>query len=122
QSIVAVTPNFLAFCPFAARLAYETWIIPRQHVAHFDAIAPETLSELASLLRMVLVKLERIVKLSAYNYIVHTAPFDTTGSDHYHWHIEILPRTTSLAGFELGTGCYINTVLPERAATVLREA
>jgi UDPglucose--hexose-1-phosphate uridylyltransferase len=120
--LVAATPNFLAFCPFAARLAYEAWIIPRQHSAHFDAVAPESLPELAGLLRTVLVKLERIVKLPAYNYLVHTAPFDTFGSDHYHWHIEILPRTTALAGFELGTGCYINTVLPQRAAAALREA
>jgi UDPglucose--hexose-1-phosphate uridylyltransferase len=111
----------LAFCPFASRLAYETWIVPRRHAAHFDAASPESLPELAGLLRSVLVKLERIVKLSAYNYLVHTAPFDTAGCNHYHWHIEILPRTTSLAGFELGTGCFINTVLPERAAAALRE-
>jgi UDPglucose--hexose-1-phosphate uridylyltransferase len=122
QFIVAATPNFVAYCPFASRFAYEMWIAPRQHAGDFDATGTETLFELSGLLRAVLVKLERIVKLPAYNYIVHTAPFDTSGSDHYHWHIEILPRTTSLAGFELGTGCYINTVPPERAATALREA
>jgi UDPglucose--hexose-1-phosphate uridylyltransferase len=119
---VAATANFVAFCPFASRFAYEIWIAPRGHAAHFDANGPESLPELAGLLRGVLVKLERIVKLPAYNYIVHTAAFDTIGSDHYHWHIEILPRTTSLAGFELGIGCTINTVGPERAAAALREA
>jgi UDPglucose--hexose-1-phosphate uridylyltransferase len=122
RSVVAATENFAAFCPFASRFAYEMWIAPRRHAAHFDTTTPETLRELGALLRRVLVKLERIVKLPAYNYIVHTAPFDTSGSDHYHWHIEILPRTTSLAGFELGVGCYINTVGPERAATALRGA
>jgi UDPglucose--hexose-1-phosphate uridylyltransferase len=122
QWVVGGTPNFVAYCPFASRFAYEMWIAPRQHAAHFDPAGPEDMSELSGLLRTVLVKLERIVKLPAYNYIVHTAPFDTLGSDHYHWHIEILPRTTSLAGFELGAGCYINTVPPERAAAALREA
>ncbi len=120
--VVAATANFVAFCPFASRFAYEMWLAPRRHIAHFDSNTAENLTELAALLRVVLVKLERIVKVSAYNYIVQTAPFDTSGSDHYHWHIEILPRTTSLAGFELGTGCYINTVPPERAAAALREA
>jgi UDPglucose--hexose-1-phosphate uridylyltransferase len=122
QWVVAATPNFVAYCPFASRFAYEMWIAPRQHAAHFNTAGAEDMSELSGLLRTVLVKLERIVKLPAYNYIVHTAPFDTSGSDHYHWHIEILPRTTSLAGFELGAGCYINTVPPERAAAALREA
>ncbi|HTQ38560.1 MAG TPA: DUF4921 family protein [Pirellulales bacterium] len=119
--LVARTANFVAFCPSASRMAYETWILPLAHAPHFDAQASESLPELASLLRRVLVKLQQIVKLPAYNYIVHTAPFDTPGCDHYHWHIEILPRTTNLAGFELGTGCYINAVLPERAAAALRE-
>jgi UDPglucose--hexose-1-phosphate uridylyltransferase len=122
QTVVAATKNFVAFCPVASRFAYEMWIAPRQHTAHFDSTTAESLRELGSLMRSVLVKLEAIVKLPVYNYIVQTAPFDTSGSDHYHWHIEILPRTTSLAGFELGTGCYINTVSSERAATALREA
>jgi UDPglucose--hexose-1-phosphate uridylyltransferase len=122
RTVVAATENFAAFCPFASRFAYEMWIAPRRHAVDFDTTTPESFRELAALLRRVLVKLERIVKLPAYNYIVHTAPFDTSGSDHYHWHIEILPRTTSLAGFELGVGCYINTVEPERAAAALREA
>jgi UDPglucose--hexose-1-phosphate uridylyltransferase len=122
QAVVATTTNFVGFCPFASRFAYEMWIAPRSHAAHFDSMTAESLRELGGLLRSVLVKLERIVKVSAYNYIVQTAPFDTFSSDQYHWHIEILPRTTSLAGFELSTGCYINTVLPERAAAALREA
>jgi UDPglucose--hexose-1-phosphate uridylyltransferase len=120
--LVAGTENFLAFCPYASRFAYEVWLVPRRHVAHFDSIDPQSLPELAGLFRTVLVKLERIVKLPSYNYLVHTSPFDIDPSDHYHWHIEILPRTTSLAGFELGTGCTINTVLPDRAAAALREA
>lgn len=120
--LVAQTEHFAAICPHASRLPYEVWILPRQHTPHYDQIAPESLPELAGLFRRLLVKLEAILKGPAYNYIVHTVGFDTSDAEHYHWHIEILPRTTTLAGFELGTGCYINTVSPERAAQVLRTA
>ena len=112
----------MAFCPFASRFPYEIWIIPREHRSHFGHSEPALLLEFATLFRGVLVKLERIVKLPAYNYIIHTAPFDTAAPDHYHWHIEILPRIANLAGFELGTGTFINTVPPEQAAAALREA
>jgi len=122
QRLVAKSERFLAVCPFASRFAYEIWVVPRQHLPRFEETAPELLPELAQLLRSVLVKLEATVKSSAYNYIIHTAPFDTAGANHYHWHIEILPRLSNLAGFELGTGCFINTVSPERAAAALRDA
>jgi UDPglucose--hexose-1-phosphate uridylyltransferase len=98
------------------------WIAPREHAPHFSRLSPHRLPEFAQLFRRLLVKLEAIVKLSACNYIVHTAPFDIDSDNHYHWHIEILPRITTLAGFELGTGCYINPLAPEQAAAVLREA
>ncbi len=116
------TEHFAAICPYASRLPYEVWILPRQHAPHFDRIAPQSLPELSGLFRHLLVKLEAVLQGTAYNYIVHTAGFDTTAEAHYHWHIEILPRTTTLAGFELGSDCYINTVLPEKAAQLLRTA
>ena len=118
--LVAATEHFVAYCPLAARFAYETWIVPREHGANFHAIDKAVLPELAGLFRQTLVKLEAIVKLPAYNYIVHTAPFDSARANHYHWHIEILPRITNLAGFELGSGCFINAVFPEKAAATLR--
>ncbi len=120
--VVAESTNFIVLCPHASRVCYEMWLLPREHQSHYSRINRESLPELASLFRQSLVKLERILKVPAYNYIIHTAPFDTTGADHYHWHIEILPRITTLAGFELGTGCYINPVSPERAAVELRQA
>jgi UDPglucose--hexose-1-phosphate uridylyltransferase len=120
--VVSSSTNYVVLCPHASRLCYEMWLVPRSHAAHYSRVNRETLPELASLFRAALVKLERIVKVPAYNYIVHTAPFDTSDTVHYHWHIEILPRITTLAGFELGTGCYINPVSPERAAGELRQA
>ncbi len=118
--LVAQTEHFAAVCPHASRMPYEIWVLPRQHAPHFGQVVPESLPELAGLFRSLLVKLEAVLQSTAYNYVVHTAGFDTTAPEHYHWHIEILPRTATLAGFELGTGCYINTVLPERAAQLLR--
>jgi UDPglucose--hexose-1-phosphate uridylyltransferase len=120
--VVAQSKNFTAFCPHAARFAYETWIVPHEHLRNFDEIEEDETAELAELFRAVLVKLEAIVKLPAYNYIVHTAPFDTSVAEHYHWHIEILPRIANLAGFELGTGTFINTVSSDKAAESLRTA
>jgi UDPglucose--hexose-1-phosphate uridylyltransferase len=120
--VVAQSKNFTAFCPHASRFAFETWIVPHEHLRNFDEIEEDETAELAELFRAVLVKLEAIVKLPAYNYIVHTAPFDTSVAEHYHWHIEILPRIANLAGFELGTGTFINTVSPDKAAESLRAA
>jgi UDPglucose--hexose-1-phosphate uridylyltransferase len=120
--LVAESEKFLVYCPHASRFAYEMWIVPRKHQSSFDQIDPAQLPELADLFRGMLVKLEAIVKLPAYNYIVQTGGFDTLADNHYHWHIEILPRITNLAGLELGSGCFINSILPEKAAAALRNA
>jgi UDPglucose--hexose-1-phosphate uridylyltransferase len=72
--------------------------------------------------RAVILRLEAVVGRCAYNYVLHTTPFDTTAAAHYHWNIEIVPSLTRTAGFELGTGWYINLVVPEESARRLREA
>ena len=72
-------------------------------------------------MRQVTRKIETALDRPAYNYNVHTAPFDTQELRHYHWHIEIIPRLTKIAGFEWGSGFYINPVPPEEAAAFLRE-
>ena len=77
--------------------------------------------ELSGVMRQVIVKIEAALDQPAYNYIIHTAPFDTQELAHYHWHIEIMPSLTKTAGFEWGTGFYINPVPPEQAAAFLRE-
>ncbi|MEJ1741414.1 hypothetical protein SMA57_28695, partial [Escherichia coli] len=79
------------------------------------------IEELAHVLRTVLLKLEASLEFPPYNYIIHTTPFSFGEIEHYHWHIEIIPRLTRVAGFEWGSGFYINTVLPENAAKFLRE-
>lgn len=118
--VVAETPGFVAVCPFASRFAYETWVLPRVHQSRFEESSDAESAELSALVRDLIGRIERALGRCAYNYLIHTEPFDTSPLDHYHWHIEILPRITRTAGFEWGAGCYINPVPPEEAAAVLR--
>ena len=119
--IVLDTPNFVVFCPFASRFPFETWVLPKQHSSHYENIPRQGVEELGMVLKSVLTRLELALDDPPYNYIMHTAPFDIQEVPHYHWHIEIIPRLTRVAGFEWGSGFYINPVLPEQAATFLRE-
>jgi UDPglucose--hexose-1-phosphate uridylyltransferase len=118
--IVAQTKHFVAFCPYASRFAYEVWIAPRRHQPRFEDVETGELGELSRLVREMVGCIERAVGQVAYNYFLHTQPFDMPAHDHYHWHIEIIPRLTKVAGFEWGTGCFINPYPPESAAADLR--
>jgi len=119
--IVMDTPGFIAFCPFASRFPFETWILPKAHSSHYENIQKNGVEDLANTLRHVIAKIEAALDQPAYNYIIHTGPFDTEELGHYHWHIEIMPSLTRPAGFEWGTGFYINPVPPSEAAAFLRE-
>ncbi len=121
KRVVLDTTNFLAFSPYASRFPFETWILPKIHSSHFENIQKNEVDELGGVLKTILLKLESALDRPAYNYIIHTAPFDTQLLPHYHWHIEVIPRLTRVAGFEWGTGFYINPVPPEQAALYLRE-
>ena len=119
--VVYDSPHFTAFCPFASRFPFETWILPKAHSSHYENIPKQGVDDLASVIRQVLGRLELALDNPPYNYIIHTAPFDRAEMPHYHWHIEIIPRLTKVAGFEWGSGFYINPVPPEDAARFLRE-
>lgn len=121
KRIVMETPHFIAFCPYASRFPFETWILPKVHNSHFENIQKIEVDDLGTVMKTVLMKLEICLERPAYNYIIHTSPFDTQSLPHYHWHIEVIPRLTRVAGFEWGTGFYINPVPPEQAASMLRD-
>ncbi|WP_406693433.1 galactose-1-phosphate uridylyltransferase [Singulisphaera sp. Ch08] len=121
KRIVLDTSHFTAFCPYASRFPFETWIVPKTHSSHFENIPKQGVDDLATVLKQVLGKLELALDNPAYNYIIHTSPFDHQELPHYHWHIEIIPRLSKVAGFEWGSGFYINPVPPEDAAAFLRE-
>ena len=111
----------VAFAPFAARFPFETWLVPRRHAAAFEQTDVARLCDVAAVLRIVLRKLARALDDPPYNLILHSAPFGGGESPSYHWHIEITPKLTNLAGFELGSGFHINPMPPEDAARVLRD-
>ena len=121
ERMVAQTENFVAFEPFASRFPFETWILPKDHESHFENISDNSVNDLARILKMVLLKLESALEMPPYNFIIHTTPFTFEKSEYYHWHIEIIPRLTKVAGFEWGTDFYINPVLPEDSGKFLRE-
>jgi UDPglucose--hexose-1-phosphate uridylyltransferase len=113
--------DFVAIAPFAARFSFETWILPKRHQASFDEIEPEGLAALARTLRDTLGRLRRALDRPSYNFLIHTAPCRESSLEHYHWHLEIFPKLAHVAGFEWGTGFYINTTPPEESAKFLRE-
>ncbi len=112
--------HFVAYTPFAAGSPFLTHIFPRRHMASFGDTNPEELRDLARVLRRVLGKLYVGLENPDYNYTIRTAPAETAGVLYYHWYLSIIPRITRVAGFELGSGMFINPVLPEAAAEFLR--
>jgi len=128
ERIVAENDGFIALSPFAARFPFEMWVLPKRHACDFTYIEGDEFWQLAHILKLVLTKLSIALDDPPYNYILHTAPFrrpkpgywGTIEMD-FHWHIEIIPRLVKAAGFEWGSGFYINPTPPEVAAEVLRE-
>ena len=119
--VVLETEAFLVFEPFASRWPFETWILPKQHSSMLAPAGPGQVRPLAEALQATLRALYRALGDPAYNLVLHEAPLRDSCEDYWHWHIEILPRLSTAAGFELGTGIWINSVLPEDAATYLRD-
>lgn len=121
ERIIRETEHFIVVCPFASRFPYCYSIIPKHHRAHFDEIDQDELRDLASTLRDSLKALEASQPLAAYNFIVQTAPFHSPDYDAHHWRLRVIPRLNKVAGFEWGSDCFINTILPETAAQILRD-
>ena len=119
ERLVASSESFVAFCASAGRQPYETWILPRAHHASFGQLTDAESDSLAELLQDIVRRLQTQLDPLAYNLILHTAPTSERDDAHFHWHFELVPRSTQLAGFEWGTGMHINPLAPERAATSL---
>jgi UDPglucose--hexose-1-phosphate uridylyltransferase len=118
--VVSETDEFLSFCPFASRFPFETWILPKRHAARFELTSDNQLADLARALKGALDRLARALDRLSFNYFIHSLPLKGTDGRAYHWHLEILPRRTPVAGFEWGSGFTINAVPPEEAARLLR--
>lgn len=119
--LVSENEDFLAMTPFASRFSFEVWILPKAHQSHFTSIEKKGISNLAQIMKEVIGKINRVLDNPPYNYLIHDSPFRESSLAYYHWHIEIMPKLTRVAGFEWGTGFYINPTSPEDAAKHLRE-
>ncbi len=119
--VVAQNKDFILFAPFASRFPFELWVLPLRHSSDFQDIQKSEITNLASMMRTVSSKQTFVLDNPPYNFILHTAPLKTPNLPHFHWYIEIIPKLTKVAGFEQGTGFYINPMLPEEAAKLLRE-
>ncbi|MGE5396167.1 MAG: galactose-1-phosphate uridylyltransferase [Chitinophagales bacterium] len=118
--VVLETNEYLAYCPYASRFPFETWIIPKQHQADYGLIYENDIEDLAYILREVFCRMATVLGAAPYNLLLHSTPVNVDIGISYHWHIEILPRLTKAAGFEYGTDYYINPTPPELAAESIR--
>jgi len=123
KRVVAENPDYLAIEPFAPRFPFETWILPKTHQASFEQAYQGSFLPLARILKETLLRLYVALGGPPYNFVLHTSPCNSpAGPSQYHWHFELMPKLTRVAGFEWGTGFYINPTPPEDAAAYLREA
>jgi len=122
QRVIERDEVFVALAPFASRFPYEAWLVPTRHEARFDDTDDAVILALAGMFKQIAARLNRTLDDPPYNLMLHTAPFGPAPPAPYHWHIELMPVMGRAAGFEWGAGFHINSVFPEDAARVLREA
>ncbi len=126
--VVYENASFISICPFASRFPFELWLLPKRHMAGYTMMTQQETVELAECLSMTMKKLAGALGDPQYNWMIHSEPNPAMQRSpwpdlhaHYHWHFEIIPKLTRIAGFEWGTGIYINPTPPEEAAGFLRE-
>lgn len=120
--VVAADEHFMAFCPLSGRFSFEVWVVPRLHSGDFGELTDAQIPGLALILRQALARLKKVLGPHSYNYILHTLPVNSDSSPAYHWHIEIMPKLSRVAGFEWGSGFYVVQTPPEVAARYLKDA
>jgi UDPglucose--hexose-1-phosphate uridylyltransferase len=119
--LVARSEHFAVVAAFAPRCAYEMWVLPIRHEPRYETVSDAAAVELAQLLKRILRALDEAQQSPAYNWYLHNTPLHEGALPHYHWHLEILPRTARAAGLEWGHGCHITAIVPEHAAADLRK-
>jgi len=123
KRVIHENADIVAIAPYAPRFPFETWLLPRTHYARFEDTRRQVYESLARMLKTVLMRMNKALESPDYNLIIHNSPFsEAQANDYYHWHLELMPKLTRTAGFEWGTGFYINPTSPEEAAQVLRNA
>jgi UDPglucose--hexose-1-phosphate uridylyltransferase len=121
KRVIYENAGYVAISPFAPRAPFETWILPKKHESIFVP-KDKSFADLAEIMQRILRQIDRILDTPPYNFVIHTSPFYDETNDYYHWHIELVPKLTKIAGFEWGSGFYINPTPPEESAKFMREA
>ena len=121
KRVIYENDQYVTISPFAPREPFETWILPKRHESNFSP-PDKSFSGLAEILQRTLRQIDKVLDAPPYNFILHTSPFKDEVNDYYHWHIEIMPKLTKMAGFEWGSGFYVNPTPPEEATKFMREA
>lgn len=121
ERLITENKSFIACAPFASRSPFQTWILPKNHWSCFATMSRFEVAEFAQILKETISRLHTGLSDPPYNFTLLTAPCDSDTLDDFHWHLEIVPRLVTPAGFEMGTSIYINAVPPESAAKYLRE-
>ena len=121
RRVIMEANGFAALAPFAPRFPFETWILPTRHRSAFEETGVDDLRALADLLGGFLRRMDRVLQRPPFNFMLHTGPLREGPLEHFHWHLEIIPKLTNVAGYEWGSGFFINPTPPEDAAAALRE-
>jgi UDPglucose--hexose-1-phosphate uridylyltransferase len=121
ERIVLENSEFISVAPFASFSPFEAWILPKRHSSFFEECQVHEIQSLSWIFQETLKRLEKALNFPPYNFTLHTTPFNERSLEYYHWHFEIIPKLTKFAGFEWGSGFFINPTPPEEAAKFLRE-
>jgi UDPglucose--hexose-1-phosphate uridylyltransferase len=120
RRVVQENADIVAITPYASRVPFETWLLPRTHASRYEQTPRHVFESLARMLKTVLMRIDRALEKPPFNLIIHSSPLSEDTSAFFHWHMELMPRISRVAGFEWGSGFYINPTSPEEAAEVLR--
>jgi len=120
--VVAENEQFLTIAPYAPRFPFETWILPKHHQAAYEDSARAQFESLARAIKNLIARMDEVLDSPAYHLVVHSSPLREDTTDFYHWHVEVMPKLSKVAGFEWGSGFFINPTPPEESAKFLREA
>ena len=120
RRVIHENADIVALAPYASRVPFEVWLLPRGHASRFEESPRHVFESLARMLKWVVARLDHALEQPPYNLIIHSAPFSEDTGAFFHWHVELMPRIARQAGFEWGSGFYINPTSPEEATEFLR--
>jgi len=120
RRVIQENADIVALAPYASRVPFEMWLLPRTQASRYEEAPRHVVESMARMLKTVLMRIDRALEKPPFNLIIHSSPLSEDTSPFFHWHMELMPRISRVAGFEWGSGFYINPTSPEEATEVLR--